>query len=161
MNEIIIFIILFFVGLVVGFFATLFVNRSRYKNQSIQILKDAKKAAEQIKTDKILQAKEKFIELKSAHEKVILKRNKDLELKENKVRQKEQNLNARFEEYNRKNQKLKQDVDDFEKRKSALQRKENEIDENHRKQVDLLQNISGMTKVASFIIKSSYYINNT
>ena len=149
MNEIIIFIILFLLGVVVGFVSTLFVNRSRYKNQSIQILKDAKKAAEQIKKDKILQAKEKFIELKSAHEKVILTRNKDVELKENKVRQKDQNLNSRFEEYNRKNQTLKQDVDDFEKRKSALERKEKEIDENHRKQVDLLENISGMTKSAA------------
>ena len=74
MNEIFLFIGLFVVGSLTGFFLTLFVNNLRYKNQSIKILKDARKTAEQIKTDKILQAKEKFIELKTAHEKVILQK---------------------------------------------------------------------------------------
>ena len=69
--------------------------------QSIKILKDARKTADQIKTDKILQAKEKFIELKTSHEKVILQKNKDLEIRDHKIRQKEQKLNSRFEEYNR------------------------------------------------------------
>ena len=139
----IIYIILFFIGGLIGFFATLFANKLRYKNKSIQVLKDAKKVAEQLKQDKILQAKEKFIELKSAHEKVIFQKNKDLELKENKIRQKEQSLNSKFEEYNRQSKFLKQEVNDFEKRKSALKRKEKEIDETHVKQVNLLENISG------------------
>jgi len=40
------------------------------------ILKDARAEGETIKKDKILQAKEKFIELKAEHEQVILSRDK-------------------------------------------------------------------------------------
>ena len=146
MNEISIFILLFLLGSFLGFFLTLFINNIRYKNQGIQILKDARKTAEQIKTDKILQAKEKFIELKTAHEKVILQKNKDIENRDHKIKQKEQSLNAKFEEYNRKEKSFSQDRVDFEKRNAALIRKEKEIDEVHQKQVGLLENISGMNK---------------
>ena len=107
---------------------------------------DAKKAAEQIKKDKLLQAKEKFIELKSAHEKVIFQKNKDLELKQKKYQKKEAVLNSKFETYNREEKKLKQYKTDFEKRQSALTRKEKEIDDTHQKQVLLLEDISGMNK---------------
>ena len=46
------------------------------RKEAATILKEAKIDAESIKKDKILQAKEKFIELKSEHEKVILSREK-------------------------------------------------------------------------------------
>ena len=146
MNEIFIYGSILLLGVLVGFFLTLFINNLRYKNQGIQLLKDAKKAAEQIKKDKLLQAKEKFIELKSAHEKVIFQKNKDLELKQKKYQKKEAVLNSKFETYNREEKKLKQYKTDFEKRQSALTRKEKEIDDTHQKQVLLLEDISGMNK---------------
>ena len=146
MDAIFLFIGVFVLGSVIGFFLTLFINNSRYKNQSIKILKDARKTAEQIKTDKILQAKEKFIELKTAHEKVILQKNKDLDIRDNKIRQKEQKLNSRFEEYNRNQKGFEEQKIDFEKRNFTLSRKQKEIEETHKKQVALLENISTMTK---------------
>jgi ribonuclease Y len=42
------------------------------KKEAASILKDANLEAENIKKDKLLQAKEKFLELKSEHEKEIL-----------------------------------------------------------------------------------------
>ena len=145
MSEIL-FVVLFILGLAGGCVLTLLINNFRYKNQSIKILKDARKTAEQLKQDKILQAKEKFIELKTAHEQVILQRNKDLELRVQKTAQKEQNINTKFEEYNRLKKSLSEKVSIFEKRSMALDRKEKEIHETHIKQVSLLENISGMTK---------------
>ena len=145
MNEIV-FIVLFILGLAGGCVLTLLINHFRYKNQSIKILKDARKTAEQLKQDKILQAKEKFIELKTAHEQVILQRNKDLELRVQKTAQKEKNINTKLEEYNRLKKSLSEKMSIFEKRSMALDRKEKEINETHIKQVSLLENISGMTK---------------
>ena len=77
MNEILI-LVLIIIGVIIGVSLTIFINAIRYKNKSIKILKDAKRAGEQFKKDKILQAKEKFIELKAAHEQVIQKKNNDL-----------------------------------------------------------------------------------
>jgi len=124
MNEVFILIALFLIGSLIGFILTLFINNLRYKNQSISILKDARKKGEQIKQDKLLQAKEKFIELKTAHEKSIFQKNKDLELRSTKIRQKEQSLNSKFEEYNRNKQSFSQDLAGFTERTELLNRKE-------------------------------------
>ena len=51
---------------------------SNAKKEAANIVKEAKSEGESIKKDKILQAKEKFIELKSEHEKVILSRDKKI-----------------------------------------------------------------------------------
>ena len=69
------------VALILGYFIAKVLEKkqasSTLKNvreKSSTILKEAKIEAEGIKKDKILQAKEKFIELKSEHEKVIISR---------------------------------------------------------------------------------------
>ena len=70
---------------IIGFFTGIIIITIINKNKSISILNSAKKEAqkiiesatekgENIKNNKILQAKEKFIELKSEHEKTIFAR---------------------------------------------------------------------------------------
>ena len=70
-------------GLIIGFIIAKSLEKSNAskmiksaKKEAESILKDAKHEGETIKKDKILQAKEKFIELKAEHEKVILSRDK-------------------------------------------------------------------------------------
>ena len=50
----------------------------RQKKRQILFLRKLKLKQRHLKKDKILQAKEKFIELKSEHEKVILNREKKI-----------------------------------------------------------------------------------
>ena len=59
------------------------------KKEASSILKDANFEAENVKKDKILQAKEKFIELKAEHEQVILSRDKKVAEVEKRIRDKE------------------------------------------------------------------------
>ena len=70
-------------GIVLGFIIAKLFEKSNAakiiedaKKQASSILKSADKEGESLKKDKILQAKEKFIELKSEHEKHILNREK-------------------------------------------------------------------------------------
>ena len=46
------------------------------KNRANSIIQKAKSEAENLKKDKIIQAKERFLELKSEHEKMILSKDK-------------------------------------------------------------------------------------
>ncbi|MDC0189534.1 ribonuclease Y [Flavobacteriales bacterium] len=117
-----------------------------YKNKAIQVLKDARKAGEQIKTDKLLQAKEKFLELKAAHEKVIQTKNKEIEIKLSQINSKEQNLLKKNDEFKRDKQNHINAKSDFEQYESALNRKEKDLDLAHTKQIVLLENISSMTR---------------
>ena len=66
-------------GLIIGVVITKILEKNNAsklvknaKKEAASILKEANHEGESLKKDKILQAKEKFIELKSEHEKVIL-----------------------------------------------------------------------------------------
>ena len=56
------------------------------------ILSQARREADRIKSEKMLQAKERFIELKSEHEKVIFQREKKISEVESRLREKENKL---------------------------------------------------------------------
>ena len=71
-------IILVLAALVIGGAIAFVVLNNINKGKGNSILDEAKKEAEQIKKDKIFQAKEKFLELKSEHEKVINQRNQKI-----------------------------------------------------------------------------------
>jgi len=72
------------IGLAIGFIIAKVVEKSKAtkiikstRKEASTILREAKIEADGLRQDKILQAKEKFIELKSEHEKVIIARDKN------------------------------------------------------------------------------------
>ena len=71
-------IIIAVLGVLLGSGISFFLVNSKNNGKAKLIIEEAQKNAEQIKKEKILQAKERFIELKSDHEKVIIKKNNDI-----------------------------------------------------------------------------------
>ena len=142
--------VLFLIAIFFGFFiaAIVFFIYYKYaiKNEGIEIIKNAKKVSEQLKQDKILQAKEKFLELKVEHEHVINNREKKIFEKEARIKEKEKGLNKNLERVNRKELSLKRETEDFDKKLAALNRKSKELDSLQSKQISLLENISGFSK---------------
>jgi len=63
--------------------------------QSQSILKEAELRAETIRKEKELEAKEKFVQMKAAHDKETLERNRKINDTENRIRQKEQSINQK------------------------------------------------------------------
>ena len=104
-----------------------------------------KKEAEQIRKEKILQAKEKFIELKAEHEKEIVKKNNDINNTTQRIKQKENSLNQKLAEVNKNDSKIKQIQSNLQVQKSILEKKENELDKLHKKQVEDLEQISNLS----------------
>jgi ribonuclease Y len=107
-------IIIGVVALALGAGISWFVVNKSTTGKAKLILDNAEKEGEQIKKDKILQAKEKFLELKSEHEKVILERNQKMAVNENKITQREQ-------------------------------QKEQDVEKLHKRQVDQLEAMAGIT----------------
>jgi ribonuclease Y len=128
-------------GFVFAYFTLFFVLGKRRKT----ILKEAETEGEVIKKDKILQAKEKFFQLKTEHEKLINEKNSKLAAAENKFRQKELALNQKFEEI----QRNKKDVDAIKENLNlqleVIEKKNEELDKLHKQQVEQLEAISGLT----------------
>src|SRR5678815_2324487 len=63
--------------------------------QSQKLIADAKVQAETLKKEKLLEAKERFVQLKSEHDKEVFQRNQKLSEAENRAKQKEQSINQK------------------------------------------------------------------
>ena len=133
------------IALIIGYILASSVLRKSIERKSENIIKDAKKASEQIKKDKILQAKEKFIELKSEHEKFINSRNQKISDLESKAKEKDSKLNQRLEESKRKAKELDKKRENLSNQLDLIERKKEELEKAHSRQVKALETISGMS----------------
>jgi ribonucrease Y len=143
MNSIIILMTL--TGVLVGGAISYFIINYNSKKKSNSIIAEAKKEAEQIKKDKILQAKEKFIELKSEHEKVINQRNQKLAHSESRVKEKENKLSHKLGQVSNKEKKLDEIRNSISRQHEILQQKEEKSNKLLEKQVEALETISGLS----------------
>ena len=139
MKEIIIAIIAFIVGTVI----TYLINSMKNKGKANHILEEAKKTAEQIKTDKILQAKEKFLELKSKHEIVINQKNQKVLNSENRISEKENKISQKLGDLNRKEKQIEELVNKNNNIKDTLAKRNADSEKLLQKQIEALETISG------------------
>ena len=65
-------------GAVIGALLVYFGLKNSIKTEKQRLIKEAESEAERIKKDKMIQAKEKFVQLKSEHEKSILAKDKKI-----------------------------------------------------------------------------------
>ncbi|NOZ48256.1 MAG: ribonuclease Y [Chlorobi bacterium] len=114
-------------------------KRSRF------IIKEAKVEAEVIKKERIIQAKEKFLQLKSDHEKFINERNSRISVAENRVKQKEASISQRIEEFQRKKKEVDAIRENLNMQLNLVEKKNEELDKMHSKQVAQLETISGLS----------------
>lgn len=140
------------VGIVIGFLILKSMEKSKGKKildgtrkEAATILKEAKIDAESVKKEKILQAKEKFIELKSEHEKVILSREKKISDVEKRIRDRESKVASEFDKNKRLNQSLESKEKDYNFKLDFLEKKEGDLDKMHKRHVDMLEQISGLS----------------
>lgn len=115
------------------------------KNEAKGILKDARAEGESIKKDKILQAKEKFIELKSEHEQIILSRDKKIADAEKRTREKESQISSELNRAKKAAEESEKSIKTYESKLSLLEKKQEEVDKQHRIQVEKLEQIAGLT----------------
>ena len=152
MNEMIFPALAGLVGVIVGLIIARFSEKSKAnkildatKKESNALIKEAKVEAEALKKDKILQAKEKFIELKSEHEKVIFSREKKISDVEKRTRDKESQIQSEVDKTKRLNTSLEQKENDYNNKLEYLDKKEDEVSKLHKRHVDLLEQISGFS----------------
>lgn len=132
-------------GLLGGFGGAFFVLKNSTKKETEKLISDAEKEAEQIKKDKILQAKEKFFQLKSEHEKEILAKDQRLLAAENKMKQREQSINTKSQELAKKTKDAEDTKANYESKMELLVKKEQELEKMQRRHVEQLEAIAGIT----------------
>ncbi len=133
------------VSLVIGLLVGFFVIKKLTEKKAEQLIKDAEAESEVIKKDKILQAKEKFLQLKTEHEKHIAEKNNIIATNENKIKQKETAIAQKQEELKRKENEVASLKENLNAQVELINKKKEDIEKSHRKQVQQLEVISGLS----------------
>ncbi len=152
MEPIIITVITAIIALVAGIIAGkfIFAKDTRQKIEEAErlaqnIKKEATLEAETIRKEKEIEAKEKFVSLKSAHDKEVNERNRKIADSENRIRQKEQSLNQK--EANADKQIKENDVikDNLNKQIELVNKKRTELEKHQEEHIQRLEKIAGLS----------------
>lgn len=141
------------IGLLIGYFIAKSIVE---KGKASQLLNDAQKDAkaiikeaevegEKIKTEKTYKAKEKFIELKSQHEKEISNRERKMSDAEKRTRDKESKASSELAKAKQLEQKLSSKLEEVNSKRESILKKQAELDKMHESQIKQLEVISGMS----------------
>lgn len=122
----------------------------KYENEAQEkanlIIKEAEINAENIKKDKILEAKEKFLKLKEEFEEEANKKKNLIISNENKLKQKEQNISKQMEQVQRKEAELDSMKENLSAQLEILKKRKNELDKVRLEQVSALEKIANLSK---------------
>ncbi|MES2132570.1 MAG: ribonuclease Y [Bacteroidota bacterium] len=142
-------IIFIAVALIAGVVAGFIMANSRLNKSSVlekeNLIKQAELKAESLKQEKMLQAKEKFLQLKTEYDKSVNERNQQLVLLENKAKQKEGELAKKLEDATKKDKEIENQRNQLNSQVELYKKKSEEIEKSHRKQVELLEKVSGLS----------------
>ncbi|HEY9362228.1 MAG TPA: ribonuclease Y [Chitinophagaceae bacterium] len=115
------------------------------EEQAKKILAETRITAENLKKEKILEAKEKFVQLKAEHDKEVLERNRKLGESENRIRQKEQVLNQKAEQSDRQLKENDAIKDNLNRQIEVVNMKRTELEKHQEEHIRRLEKIAGLT----------------
>jgi len=152
MDPNIISIIIGAAALVVGIIAgkLIFAKNTRQKIdeaelQSQTILKEAELRAENIKREKELEAKEKFVQMKSVHDREVNERNRKINDSENRIRQKEQTVGQKegnLDKQIKENEAIKENLN---RQIELVNIKRTELEKHQEEHIRRLEKIAGLS----------------
>ncbi len=115
------------------------------ESQSQQIINEAQLKAETLKKEKILEAKEKFVQLKAEYDKEALERNRKMNDGENRIKQKEIGINqkdASLERQIKENEAIKENLN---RQLEVVAQKRNQLEKHQEEHIKRLEKIAGLT----------------
>ncbi len=115
------------------------------KKQAAQILSEAQFNAENLKKEKLLEVKEKFVQLKSDHENETLDRNRKLGDAENRIKQKEQGLTQKTETLEKQLKENDSIKDNLNKQIEIVNQKKADLEKHQEEHVRKLEKIAGLS----------------
>lgn len=133
------------VGLILGFAGAWILSNNLLKTRKESLISEAMKEGETIKEKKILQAKERFLELKSQHEKEVQERNNKVKQSEDRIRNREKELAQQTENQKKKDKEVEQQKENLNKQLEITQKKQQDLEKNQQKAITLLEEIAKMS----------------
>jgi len=120
-------------------------NLNANQEKARLILKEAEIQGENIKKDRILEAKEKFLKMKQEFEEEANKRKNQIITNEQKIKQRESQLSRELEQVKRKESDLEEDKKDLATQMEHIKKRKEELDRFNQQKIQILENISKLT----------------
>lgn len=136
------------IGVIAGRFAFAKNTKKQVEEADLQaqtILKEAQLRAETLRKEKELEAKEKFVQLKSEHDREVNDRNRKISESENRARQKEQSINqkeANLDKQIKENEAIK---DNLNRQIEVVNQKRTELEKHQEEHIRRLEKIAGLS----------------
>lgn len=147
--KIVISILLVVIGLIVGFVLNIILNSVRENNANKRIetiIEKARKESEKLKRDSILESKEEIHKLKLDYDKEVKEKKQELKESEERLILREQNMDKRDELYQKRESTLDERENKLFEKQKQIQDEQVKVEEIKQKQLDLLEDISGISK---------------
>ena len=135
-------------GVIIGRFLLKKVFSSEEKKineKTDQLLKEAEREAETIKKDKILEAKEQLLNLKTEFEDEANRKKNQIIQNENRLKQKEQHLSKQIEQNKRKDAELDSQKENLDAQLEILNKRKSDLDRIKQDQVNALEKIANLS----------------
>ena len=116
------------------------------ENQAKTIIKEAELTAETIKKEKLLEAKENFVQLKSEHDKEINERNRKISDLENRAKQRESSLAQKESNLDKQLKENLSIKDNLNKQIEIINQKRTELEKHQEEHMRRLEKISNMSQ---------------
>ncbi|MBS1666631.1 MAG: ribonuclease Y [Bacteroidetes bacterium] len=110
-----------------------------------KIISEAQSTAENLKKEKLLEAKEKFVQLKAEHDKEILERNRRLSDTETRAKQKEQSINQKVENLDRQAKENDAIKENLNRQIEVVNHKRTELEKHQEEHIRRLEKIAALT----------------
>ncbi|MEP7263711.1 MAG: ribonuclease Y [Bacteroidota bacterium] len=109
------------------------------------LIKEAQAKGDLYLKDKTIEAKDRFYQMKTEHEKHIAEKDKNIVAAENRIKQKETSLNQNIEQNKRKQTEVEAIQTNLNQQLELVAKRKEELDKAHQKQVQALEKIAGLS----------------
>ena len=115
------------------------------RKQAENILSDAQFKAENLKKERLLEAKEKYVQLKADHDKELLEKNRKINDAENRIKQKEQSINQKMENLEKQVKENDTIKEHLNRQIEIVNQKRTELEKHQEEHIRKLEKIAGLS----------------
>ena len=110
-----------------------------------KIVKEAELRAETIKKEKQLEAKEKFVQLKSEYDREVMERNRKVNDAENRIKQKEQSVYQKESALDKKSKEMEAIKENLNRQIEVVNNKRSELEKHQEEHIRRLEKVAGLS----------------
>lgn len=110
-----------------------------------KIVKEAELRAETIKKEKQLEAKEKFVQLKSEYDRDVMERNRKISESENRIKQKEQSVSQKESALDKQSKEMDAIKENLNRQIEVVNNKRSELEKHQEEHIRRLEKVAGLS----------------